>query len=303
MNDNLTLLIMAGGMGSRFGGLKQLQAVGPSEELLIDYSIYDAVQAGFNKVVFVIKEENYEVFKETVGKRVEPRIKVEYAFQKMDDLPEGYKLPAERLRPWGTAHAIHAARDLIDENFAIINADDFYGADAFRVTADNLKKTNPNEEGQYCLTAYRVANTLTEHGSVKRGVCEAKNDYLTSIVESKVERKDGTITVEPLSGAESFTVSDNALVSMNMLGFTKDILKYIDNKFPEFLDKNMDDLNSEFLIPEVLQESIKEEKAKVKVLETNAKWYGITYKEDLPGVVEAIAKMVEEGQYPKNLWS
>lgn len=299
---NLTLLIMAGGMGSRFGGLKQLQSVGPNGELLIDYSIYDAVKVGFTKVVFVIKEENYEEFKETVGARVEPHLQVEYVFQKMNDLPEGYFIPEERVKPWGTAHAIAAARDVIDENFAIINADDFYGADAFKVLADDLKKRNPESKFEYSLVGYQVSNTLTEHGSVKRGVCEAQGGYLSSIIESVVERKDGQIVVEPLSGAESFKVKDDTLVAMNMFGFTKSLFNYIEDKFPLFLDENIGNLTSEFLIPDVVQQSIAEEGARVEVLETKARWYGITYKEDLPVVVKAINEMIEEGVYPNKLW-
>lgn len=300
---DLTLLIMAGGMGSRFGGLKQLQPVGPNKELLIDYSIYDAVKAGFNKVVFVIKKENFEEFKETVGSRVEPHIKVEYVFQELEDLPEGFTVPEGREKPWGTAHAIAAAKDVINENFAIINADDFYGRDAFMVMADFLKNEEKKDKEQYSVVGYRVANTLTEHGSVKRGVCEDKDGYLTKITESIVERTDGVIEVKPLSGADAFTVEDDCLVSMNMLGFTKEIFKYIDKKFPEFLEEGIKDLKSEFLIPEVLQMSISDNLSDVKVLETDARWYGITYREDLPGVIEAINNMINEGVYPNKLWS
>lgn len=300
---DLTLLIMAGGMGSRFGGLKQLQPVGPNKELLIDYSIYDAVKAGFNKVVFVIKKENFEEFKETVGSRVEPHIKVEYVFQELEDLPEGFTVPEGREKPWGTAHAIAAAKDVINENFAIINADDFYGRDAFMVMADFLKNEEKKDKEQYSVVGYRVANTLTEHGSVKRGVCEDKDGYLTKITESIVERTDGVIEVKPLSGADAFTVEDDCLVSMNMLGFTKEIFNYIDKKFPEFLEEGIKDLKSEFLIPEVLQMSISDNLSDVKVLETDARWYGITYREDLPGVIEAINNMINEGVYPNKLWS
>lgn len=300
---DLTLLIMAGGMGSRFGGLKQLQPVGPNKELLIDYSIYDAVKAGFNKVVFVIKKENFEEFKETVGSRVDQHIKVEYVFQELEDLPEGFTVPEGREKPWGTAHAIAAAKDVINENFAIINADDFYGRDAFMVMADFLKNEEKKDKEQYSVVGYRVANTLTEHGSVKRGVCEDKDGYLTKITESIVERTDGVIEVKPLSGADAFTVEDDCLVSMNMLGFTKEIFNYIDKKFPEFLEEGIKDLKSEFLIPEVLQMSISDNLSDVKVLETDARWYGITYREDLPGVIEAINNMINEGVYPNKLWS
>lgn len=306
MNNDLTLLIMAGGMGSRFGGLKQLQPVGKKGELLIDYSIYDAVKAGFSKVVFVIKEENYDLFKETVGERVQRQIKVEYVFQKMEDLPEGYTVPESRgEKPWGTAHAVLAAADKIDGKFAIINADDFYGKNAFEVAAEFLKEKQADDgKRHYAVVGYQIANTTTENGSVKRGVCEAKDGYLTKITESQVERVDGAIQVSPLDGSPSYTVADDCLVSMNMMTFTPDIFDYIRDNFPKFLDDNKGNIDKcEYLIPEVLQMTIADGTADVKVLATNAKWYGVTYREDLPSVVDAIAKMVEDGEYPENLWS
>lgn len=299
--ENLTLLIMAAGMGSRFGGLKQIEPFGPNGEFLIDYSIYDAIHAGFTKVVFIIKEENFEIFKKTIGKRVEDKIPVEYVFQKLDNLPDGYTCPEERVKPWGTAHAILSAKNNIFEPFAIINADDFYGYDAFRVASEFLR--NKQEENTYTVVGYQVKNTLTENGSVKRGVCKIKNDYLEEIIESSVIEENGTITASPLDGTASFTISSDTCVSMNMLGFNPSIFPYIEKHFSMFLDKNKDNiLTCEYLIPDVLTMSIKEDYAKVKVIPTIAKWEGVTYKEDKDGVVKAIQKLIENGEYPQNLW-
>ncbi len=297
---NLTLLIMAAGMGSRFGGLKQIEPFGPNGEFIIDYSIYDAIKAGFNKVVFIIKEENYDIFRETVGKRIEDKIKVEYAFQKLEDIPDGYTLPETRVKPLGTGQAILSSKNVINENFAVINSDDFYGRDAFMVAANFLRN---NDDNNYGLVGYKVVNTLTENGSVKRGVCEAENGYLTKIVESSIIKENGVITASPLDGRDSFTMDSNELVSMNMLLFTKTIYPYLEKKFVEFLDKNKDDLEKcEFLIPDVLQDAIDEEYAKVSVLSTTAKWEGVTYKEDKEGVVEAINKLISDNVYPQDLW-
>lgn len=305
MEKDLTLVILAAGMGSRFGGLKQIEPVGPNGEFIIDYSIYDAKEAGFNKVVFIIKEENYQIFKDTIGKRVEPHINVEYAFQKLDNLPNGYNVPEERVKPWGTAHAIFCAKDYVDGNFAIINADDFYGKDAFKVMADALKNAKvENNIEQYLLVGYKVANTITENGSVKRGVCEKEGKYLTNLIESSVERKEnGKILAEPLDGREPFYVEDDSLVSMNMLGFTKEIFNHLEEGLPKFLDDNKDNmLKCEYLIPDVVFNCIEKKQATVEVLPTTAKWYGVTYKEDKPSVVQAINDLVDNNIYPKNLW-
>lgn len=299
--ENLTLLIMAAGMGSRFGGLKQIEPFGPNGEFLIDYSIYDAIRAGFTKVVFIIKEENYEIFKETIGKRVEDKIPVEYVFQKLENLPEGYTCPEERVKPWGTAHAILSAKNNIVEPFAIINADDFYGYDAFRVVSEFLR--SKQEENTYAVVGYQVKNTLTENGSVKRGVCKIDNNYLKEIIESNVIEENGIITATPLDGKDSFTIASDTCVSMNMLGFNPGLFPYIDKHFPEFLEENKDNiLTCEYLIPDILTMATKEGYAKTKVLPTTAKWEGVTYKEDKEGVVRAINQLIEEGVYPQNLW-
>lgn len=301
MNKDLTLLIMAAGMGSRFGGLKQIEPFGPNGEFIIDYSIYDAIKAGFNKVVFIIKEENYDIFRETVGKRIEDKVKVEYVFQRLSDIPEGYTLPDTRVKPLGTGQAILASKNVINEPFAVINSDDFYGRDAYMVIADFLKGTSDN---LYGLVGYQIKNTLTENGSVKRGVINADSDNLAGIIESSIIEENGVITASPLDGRDSFTMNSNDLVSMNMLGFTPTLYPYLEKKLVEFLDKNKDDLSScEFLIPDVLTDAIKEGYAKTKVLSTTAKWEGVTYKEDKDGVVKAIRKLIDEGEYPENLWN
>ena len=297
-----TLLILAAGMGSRFGGLKQIEPVGPNGEFIIDYSIYDAKQAGFTKVVFLIKEENYEIFKETIGKRVEKQIETEYAFQKNDNLPEEYQeLLKERTRPLGTAHAILCAKDKINEPFAIINADDFYGRDAYQKASNYLDTIKENEYG---LVAYRLGNTLTPNGSAKRGVCEVTdNNELIKLTESKVTLKGEIVEGESLETKEKFTTSKDTIASMNFLLFSTSLFKILEDKILEFLEANKDNLNDcEFLIPIVLNELLEEKKVKVNVLETNATWYGVTYKEDKQMVVNAINKLIEEGQYNKILW-
>ena len=297
-----TLLILAAGMGSRFGGLKQIEPIGPNGEFIIDYSIYDAKQAGFTKVVFLIKEENYEIFKETIGKRVEKQIETEYAFQKNDNLPEEYQeLLKARIRPLGTAHAILCAKDKINEPFAIINADDFYGRDAYQKASNYLDTIKENEYG---LVAYRLGNTLTLNGSAKRGVCEVTdNNELIRLTESKVTLKGEIVEGESLETKEKFKVSKDTIASMNFLLFSTSLFKILEDKILEFLEANKDNLNDcEFLIPIVLNELLEEKAVKVNVLETNATWYGVTYKEDKEMVVNAINKLIEEGQYNKILW-
>ncbi len=301
MKKEKTLLIMAAGMGSRFGGLKQIEPMGPNGEFLIDYSIYDAIRCGFTKVVFIIKKEIEDVFKETIGKRVEDKIKVEYVFQSLTDIPEGYTLPETRVKPLGTSQAILAARDVIHEPFAVINADDFYDYDGFKVVSDFLdKETN---DTTYASIGYLVKNTLTENGSVKRGVCEVKDGYLSHIVESSIEKVDGKIVATPLNGDPSFEMHEEEYVSMNLFGFFPTIFKHLEEEFPHFLDSNQDNLETcEFLIPESLQNMMKNNQAQVKVIPTKAEWLGVTYKEDKDNVVKALQKMSDDGKYPQPLW-
>jgi choline kinase len=300
----MTLIILAAGMGSRFGGLKQIEPIDEYGHFIIDYSIYDAIREGFTKVVFIIKRENYDIFRETIGKRIEKKIEVEYVFQEIDNLPEGYSVPEGRIKPWGTAHAILCAKDKVDENFAIINADDFYGRDAYHVISKFMKNNNTHDNIlRYAMAGYKVKNTLTENGSVKRGVCEEENGYLTNIIECKVEKVDSEIIATPLEGGNSFKVLEDAPVSMNMFAFTKDIFKYLEEGFPLFLDKHKEDIDTcEYLIPSVVFEEIENKIATVEVLKTNAIWQGITYKEDKEKVVKEIKKLVDNNEYPKDLW-
>ena len=304
MKKDVTLVILAAGMGSRFGGLKQIEPMGPSDEFIIDYSVYDAIKAGFNKIVFIIKRENYELFKETIGKRVEPHIKVEYAFQELNNLPKGWDIPSGRMKPLGTAHAVLCAKDYVNEPFAMINSDDFYGRDAFIKAYEFLSNTD-NNSSKYGMIGYMVANTLTENGSVKRGVCEVDgNNYLKSITESKIEKIGNEIVASPLDGSDSFTVNSDDTVSMNFLLFTPSIFGYIEEGFSKFFIDNKEDLlTSEYLIPDVVSNLIKNGRASMEVIRTTASWHGVTYREDTPDVKNSIKKLVEEGEYKENLWS
>jgi len=298
-----TLLIMAAGMGSRFGGLKQIEPIGPNGEFIIDYSIYDAIRKGFTKVVFIIKEENYELFKDTVGKRIESKIPVEYVFQKMEFLPDGYSVPEGRVKPWGTAHAILCAKDVIHEPFLVINSDDFYGNDAYSVASKFMNAEHSSDKQEFSLVGYKVINTLTENGSVKRGVCVMEGNKLLGIKESKVEKKGDVITAEPLNGEESFTILPDTLVSMNMMSFTPDIFNYIESHFIEFLENNKDNMDKcEYLIPDILAMGVKEGYCNVTIVDTNAKWVGVTYKEDKDSVVNYIKELIDKGEYNNNLW-
>jgi len=300
MNKDLTLLVLAAGMGSRFGGLKQIEPVGPNGEFIIDYSIYDAIKAGFNKVVFVIKEENYEVFKETIGKRIEDKIKVEYAFQKNNDIPEGINIPSERVKPLGTAHAIYATRNVINENFATINADDFYGRDAYMKAAEFLRNCDSN---QYGMIAYKMGNTLTENGKVKRGVVFSENGNLNHLIESSIYEKDGFAICEPLSGEEEFTTSLDCPVSMNLFCLTRNLIDYIKSDITNFFtDETNDLLTCEYLLPNVVFASSLEEGKPVKVIETDSKYLGMTYREDVELLKKGIIKEIENGTYKNDLW-
>ena len=298
----MDLVIMAGGMGSRFGGLKQIEPIDEFGNFIIDYSIFDAIRAGFDRVVFIIKEENYDIFRKTVGKRVEKHIKVEYAFQRLTDLPEGYSCPQERTKPWGTAHAIYATRHIVKDSFAIINADDFYGADAFRVVGNFLKSSN--NEREYALIGYHAENTITDNGSVKRGIVTIEDGKLKSLVESSIEKNsNGDLYATRLVGGEPFKIEGSQLVSMNMFGLKPILFDRLNKDIISFLEENIDDLKSEFLIPDIISNQIKDGEVSVKVLDTTAVWQGVTYKDDKPRVVEEIKKLVDEGVYPVGLWN
>lgn len=289
---------MAAGMGSRYGGLKQIESFGPNGELITDYSIYDAKRVGFDKVVFIIKEENYELFKEKIGDRVSKYIKVEYAFQKLDDVLEEYSIPSDRVKPLGTAHAIYSARDLIDSDFAVINADDFYGYDAFRVLSEALDNASYNE---YIMVAYKVCNTITLNGSVKRGVCKVEDGYLKGIDESVIEVVDDKIRKTSMITGDVSIIDKDTLVSMNLFGFKKDFINYIVSDFKDFLD-NSDLSSDEFFLPSVVFNCIKRGDCKVKVYSTDERTYGVTYKEDKDDVVKGIENKIKDGVYPEKLW-
>ena len=298
----MQLVILAAGMGSRFGGLKQMEKMDEAGNFLLDYSVYDAKRAGFDSVVFIIKKEFYDAFKESIGKRVEKLIKVEYAFQQLDDLPAGFKVPEGREKPWGTAHAIYAARDLIKDDFIIINGDDFYGKETYEVAYKYLASLPKGSEGKYANVAFKVANTMTENGAVKRGVAFQKDGYLTKLVESSIERVGDKIVSTPLDGSPAFEVSPDDLVSMNLFAFNKDLIKRLEEKFPLWLKENINVPKSEFLIPTVVDELVHEGKATLKLLKTSSVWFGVTYKEDKPGVVKALNDLVEKGVYKKGLY-
>jgi len=298
MNKDLTLVILAGGMGSRFGGLKQIEPMGPNGEFIIDYSIYDAIRAGFTKVVFLIKEENFKIFKETIGSRVEPHIHVEYAFQGKEHLPEGYDYPEDRTKPYGTGHAILCVKEKVQGNFVIISADDFFGYDAFKKAADFMKENN-----DFCVIGYKIGETLSETGTVKRGVCMEKDGYLTGVVESKATKEGNIVHCEPLSGADPYDIELDHPVSMLMFGFTEILFDELEEQFIPFMEANKDKLDTcEYLLPDVLDEMIKNNKVKVKVLPTTSKWLGVTYKEDAPEVRKSIKELIDKGEYPNNLW-
>lgn len=292
----MTLVIMAAGMGSRYGGLKQIEGVGPNGEFIIDYSIYDAIQAGFTKVVFIIKEEKYEIFKSTIGKRIESHIEVEYVFQNNDNVQAS--IPKERTKPLGTAHAVLCCKDVVNENFAIINADDFYGRDAYFKIRNYVR--NNKRDNEFAVIGYNVLETITDNGTVKRGICNIKNNYLISLDESIISKKDNKFSAKTLVGNNEVHVDKNTIVSMNMFGFTPKIFNLLEDSFNEFLN-NIDDAN-EYLVPIEINKYIKNKLINVSVINTTSMWYGITYKEDLKLIRNEINKLINDGVYPKELW-
>ena len=295
-----TLLILAAGMGSRYGGLKQLDHLGTSGETIMDYSVFDALRAGFGKVVFIIRKSFEKEFREMFVSKLEGKIDVELAFQEIDKIPAEFTVPADRVKPWGTGHAILMAKDLINEPFAVINADDFYGAGAFEVMAKFL--TNGISETEYAMCGYQLNKTLSDFGTVARGICSVDADgFLTDIKErTSIERKNGKIIFT--ENDKEVELDENVPVSMNFWGFAPNLFKHLEEKFTEFLKTGTANPKSEFYIPFVVDDLMKEGKVKTKVLPANATWFGVTYKEDRPATVAKIAELVEKGQYPKKLW-
>ena len=298
-----TLVIMAAGIGSRFGtGIKQMEPVGPSGEIIIDYSIHDAIEAGFDKIVFVIRNDIAADFKEVIGSRIEKKIEVAYAYQELTDIPEGFEV-GSRTKPWGTGHAVLACKGLVNEPFAIINADDYYGKECFVQIHDFLAsgKCATTDKYNLCMAGFMLKNTLSDNGTVTRGVCKEKDGYLTEIVETKlIEKIDGHAAVRTENGIKTY--DDDTAVSMNMWGLPADFIDYLEKGFSEFLQGlDADDITAEYLIPIIIGNLIKENKASVAVLPTSDKWFGITYKEDTIPVREEFKKLVEQGLYPENI--
>lgn len=301
----MTLVIMAAGMGSRFGGLKQVEPVGENGEVILDYSVYDAIRAGFDHVVFIIKKEIDEIFRKKVGDRLARQVKVDYAYQEVTDVPAGVVIPPERKKPWGTAHALYCARHLIQDAFLVINADDFYGKESFTLVHDFLGQPHGGTKEAYCMAGYLLHNTLTENGTVSRGQCETDtNGYLTNVTErTKIERKpDGTIAYA--DGDRWITLPEDTIVSMNFWGFTPKIFERLEDGMQTFFSENAADLSKcEYYLPTLVKESMANELCDVKVLPTAAKWYGITYAADKENVTSAIAAMHHDGIYPAKLWN
>lgn len=299
-----TLLILAAGMGSRYGGMKQVDPFGPSGETITDYSIYDALHAGFERFVFVISPAMEEDFKTSYVKKFPSHLDVDYVIQSIDDLPEGFSLPPERVKPWGTAHAVLMAKDIIKEPFAVINADDYYGRKSYKIMQHFLALVSKTGEGHYCMVGFELQKTISEHGSVARGVCRVdKQDYLTGMVErTKIFLKDGNIVFEDRDGS-NHVLDPMATVSMNLFGFTPDFFEHIEENFRGFLKENVENPKAELYIPYVVDKLIHAGKCKMSVLRTPESWFGVTYQEDKPKVLAAIRKLVDEGVYPESLWA
>ena len=297
-----TLFVLAAGMGSRYGGLKQLDSLGPNGETIMDYSIYDAIQSGFGKVVFVIRKDFEQEFRDKIISKYEGHVPVEVVFQSTDALPKGFECPADRTKPWGTNHAVLMGKSVINEPFAVINADDFYGRDAFRVIAEELSRPR-DKKGDYCMVGFRVGNTMTENGSVARGVCENKNGLLTSVVERTAISYNPAheIVFTDENGVEQ-KLEPSTPVSMNLWGFTPDYFDYSEREFVKFLKKDINTPKAEFFIPLCIDTLINSGEATVKVLDTDSKWFGVTYAADRPGVVAKFAQLHADGTYPDNLF-
>ena len=296
------LIIMAAGMGSRFGGLKQITPVGDRGEIIMDFSLYDAREAGFEKAVFVIKKDNEAEFRKVIGARAEKHMAVEYVFQELTDIPDGFSVPEGRQKPWGTGHAVRACRHAVDGPFAVINADDFYGPGAFRALYDFLAADGP--ENEHAMVGYRLRNTVTENGYVSRGICSSADGWLTDITERTHVEKRGDHAAFTEDGEHYFDLPGDTLVSMNFWGFRKNMMDAFDRRFADFLrnDVPANPLKAEYYLPSVANAEMAEHGARVRLLPCEETWYGVTYREDLPTVKEAVARMKEEKIYPASLW-
>ena len=292
---DITLLVMAAGMGSRYGGLKQLDAVGPSGETIIDFSVYDAIRAGYNKVVFIIREDFEKQFKEKISNKYKDKIEVEIVYQDLHDLPNSFNCPKDRSKPWGTGHAILAARNVVSESFAAINGDDFYGRESFKIISDHYSSVNSG----FAMAAFQLDKTLSDYGSVSRGICEQNLNQLVTVVETHGIKKSSAGNIEC---DRDISLLGNELVSMNMWGFMPSIFDHLEKMFNEFLDENISDLKSEFLIPSVVNDLIEKNIEKVQVLKTKSTWFGVTYIEDKPFVKNQIKELIQTGIYPEKLF-
>lgn len=304
--DKPVLVIMAAGMGSRYGGLKQIDPVDGEGHIIMDFSMYDARKAGFEKVVFIIKKENEADFKEAVGDRISKYMEVDYVFQEVGNIPEGYAVPEGRTKPWGTGHAILSCIQAVDGPFAVINADDYYGSEAFKLIYDYLASHKDDEKYRYTMVGYKLGNTVTDNGHVARGICDMNEQgELVAIHErTRIEKRGGGIAYTEDDGATWVPVPEETIVSMNMWGFSNSILKELEDRFPAFLDRGLKEnpKKCEYFLPAVVSELVEEDKATVAVLASADKWYGMTYKEDKPVVAAAIQEMKDRGLYPENLW-
>jgi dTDP-glucose pyrophosphorylase len=299
-----TLLILAAGMGSRYGGLKQIDQVGPSGEAIIDYSIYDAIRAGFEKVTFIIRKNIEKDFREVFENKLKGKIETEFVFQELEMVPEGISYSSDRVKPWGTAHAVWVAKDHIREPFVVINADDFYGAGSYQVIADYLMQDDIVKTTNYSMVGYQVRHTLSDFGSVTRGVCEGTDDdFMKAVVERTEIVREGEqiFYIDPAEGKVALTGDE--LVSMNFWGFTPGIFDQFENAFSEFIKLNAEELKEELFIPKVINELVAGNMASVKILPSRDQWFGVTYREDKPIAIDHIRKLVEQGVYPDNLWS
>lgn len=301
---DMTLVVMAAGIGSRFGGgIKQLEPVGPNGEIIMDYSVFDALEAGFNKVVFIIRKDIEKDFKEIIGNKIEKICKVEYAFQEIDNLPEGFVKPDDRTKPWGTGQAVLACKGIINEPFVVINADDYYGKEAFKNVYDYLFEKEDKNDSNFCMAGFILKNTLSDNGGVTRGICElSENNDLINVVETHNILKDENKAYVLAENNEKIYLDENAHVSMNMWGLTPKFIEYLDSGFKEFLKENINNPKSEYLVPIIIDELLKEKKATVKLLPTNDKWFGVTYKEDKQTVCDAINERIKSGVYNEKLY-
>jgi len=300
-----TLLILAAGMGSRYGGLKQVDPVGPNGEAIIDYSIYDAIRAGYGKVVFVIRESFADAFKETFEPKLKGKIETAYAFQELNSMvPEGIQVHLDRAKPWGTGHAVLVAKDVVKEPFVVINADDYYGPNAYKMIPDYLNNVSNPSIPHYCMVGYGLKNTLSEHGFVSRGVCQTNSEgYLETVVErTHIEKTDGKI-ISQLSESEFMELTGEEVVSMNIWGFLPSYFEYLEKYFHDFIQKNADNPKGEFYIPFVVNDLIEKGEVNLKVLQSQDMWFGVTYKEDKDLAVQNIKQLIEKGVYPEKLWS